>query len=108
MRSVAAAAVILILTAICDRQTETQLWPEADTYLNFTRFTRISVQGHQAFEDGEDIVKSQAAGYLDTAPLLLITSLLRNNNDVFRQRYVVLRLGYLYSTSFVELTKSSH
>lgn len=44
---------------------------------------------------------------MDTAPLFVITTFLENNNDVFRQRYVVLRLGYIYSTSFEESVKSS-
>lgn len=54
------------------------------------------------------VVQSQAGVGFDTAPLFAITKLLRSNNDPFRQRYVVLRLGYLYSTSFEESIKSSH
>lgn len=89
-------------------QTATQIWPEGDVYLNFSKYTRLSAQGSQVFDDGRDIVSSKVGIYLDTAPMLLITQMLRTNNDIFRERYVVLRLGYNYTTSFAEFQKSSH
>src|ERR1700744_2883227 len=99
---------ILFLSLPASAQTATQVWPEVEIFLNFSKFTRLSVQGSQVLEDGQDIVSNRASIYLDTAPMLLITQILRNDNDIFRQRYVVLRLGYIFTTSFEEFKKSPH
>jgi hypothetical protein len=88
--------------------TSDQLWPQADVYLSTSRYTRLDLEGQQRLAEGESVIENNIAGYFDTAPLYVLSNILRSNNDVFRQKYVVLRLGYYYSTSFAETVKSSH
>jgi len=96
-----------MVVSVLHADSSTQLWPETEVFLHFTRYTRLSFQAAQKRDDG-GVVQSQAGSMFDTAPLFVIRKLLRSNNDLFRQRYVVLWLGYIYSTSFEESVKSSH
>lgn len=95
-------AGILLLTPILLRaqnsDTRRELWPEADLYVNLNESSRLYFQ-YSATRESQlsDYANGQVGGYFDYYLLPLVRKRLRDMPDAARDKFLMFRVGYLYS-----------
>jgi hypothetical protein len=89
-------ALLLLASQTAWPQDATQFWPELDVYLQKGERVRLLFAG-AGYLGEQSSGNSAVASYLEIALRPLLRRELRDDQDVFRKRYLTFRAGYRYS-----------
>ncbi len=103
-------AVALLPTLLQAQSSDTrqELWPGADVYVNLTDKSRFYFK-YSATRESElnDYAEGQVGGYFDFYTLPLARRRLREMPDAARDKFLMFRVGYLYSQTPAAVSKPS-